>query len=45
MVIVEYCRFGNIHQYLLERRDSFISQLTPDASLDSETENPKYYMI
>lgn len=34
MVIVEYCRFGNIHQYLLKQRDSFINQITPNGYLD-----------
>jgi hypothetical protein len=27
MVIVEYCRYGNLHDYLLRHRDDFINQL------------------
>jgi len=27
MVIVEYCRYGNLHDYLLRHRDDFIDQL------------------
>lgn len=34
MVIVEYCRFGNIHQYLLKQRDYFIDQITPNGYID-----------
>lgn len=34
MVIVEYCRFGNLHQYLLKQRDYFIDQVTPNGYLD-----------
>ncbi|XP_053599846.1 vascular endothelial growth factor receptor 1 isoform X3 [Plodia interpunctella] len=30
MVIVEYCRFGNIHNYLIRHREVFINQLTTD---------------
>ncbi|XP_046740931.1 vascular endothelial growth factor receptor 1-like [Diprion similis] len=28
-VIVEYCRFGNLHNYLQRHRDSFINQIDP----------------
>ncbi|XP_060800546.1 vascular endothelial growth factor receptor 1 isoform X2 [Amyelois transitella] len=31
MVIVEYCRFGNIHNYLIKHREVFINQLTTDS--------------
>lgn len=34
MVIVEYCRFGNIHQYLLKQRDCFVNQISPDGFID-----------
>jgi len=34
MVIVEYCRFGNIHQFLLKERNYFINQVTPDDIID-----------
>lgn len=34
MVIVEYCRFGNVHDFLLKQRDCFIDQVTPDGYLD-----------
>lgn len=29
LVIVEYCRFGNLHNYLLRHRESFIDQIDP----------------
>ncbi|XP_033331754.2 vascular endothelial growth factor receptor 1 [Megalopta genalis] len=29
LVIVEYCRFGNLHNYLLRHRSSFINQIDP----------------
>jgi len=30
MVIVEYCRFGNIQNFLLRNRKCFINQINPD---------------
>lgn len=30
LVIVEFCTFGNLHQYLLSHRDIFIDQIDPD---------------
>ncbi|XP_025418891.1 vascular endothelial growth factor receptor 1 isoform X3 [Sipha flava] len=46
MVIVEYCRFGNIHQYLLKQRNCFVDQVTPDGYLDYNiktiSKNPYY---
>ncbi|KZC11867.1 Vascular endothelial growth factor receptor 1 [Dufourea novaeangliae] len=29
LVIVEYCRFGNLHNYLLRHRGDFINQINP----------------
>lgn len=29
LVIVEYCHFGNLHNYLLRHRDNFIDQIDP----------------
>ncbi|KAK2588224.1 hypothetical protein KPH14_004258 [Odynerus spinipes] len=29
LVIVEYCRFGNLHNYLLRHRSDFINQIDP----------------
>ncbi|XP_020278228.1 vascular endothelial growth factor receptor 1 isoform X2 [Pseudomyrmex gracilis] len=29
LVIVEYCRFGNLHNYLLRHRSNFINQIDP----------------
>ena len=29
LVIVEYCRFGNLHNYLLRHRTDFINQIDP----------------
>lgn len=43
MVIVEYCRFGNIHQYIFKRRNSFVDQITPDDFLDYEMETTSKY--
>lgn len=36
MVIVEYCRFGSIREYLLKQRDGFMNQVTPDGLLKYE---------
>lgn len=45
MVIVEYCPYGNIHQYILKRRYRFVDQITPDDSLDYEIKTmAKYFM-
>lgn len=30
MVIVEYCKFGNLRHYLLAHRDNFVDQLNPE---------------
>lgn len=30
MVIVEYCRFGNVQTFLLKHRKSFVNQINPD---------------
>ncbi|XP_076382484.1 vascular endothelial growth factor receptor 1 isoform X2 [Megalopta genalis] len=42
LVIVEFCRFGNLHNYLLRHRSSFINQIDPttgklDLSISSLT--------
>ncbi|CAB0002070.1 unnamed protein product [Nesidiocoris tenuis] len=29
LVMVEYCKFGNVHDFLLTHRDSFINQVNP----------------
>jgi FMS-like tyrosine kinase 1 len=29
LVIVEYCRFGNLHNYLLRHREDFVDQINP----------------
>ncbi|KRT78953.1 Immunoglobulin, partial [Oryctes borbonicus] len=29
-VIVEFCRFGNLHNYLLRHRENFINQINPE---------------
>ncbi|PSN38782.1 hypothetical protein C0J52_18676, partial [Blattella germanica] len=29
LVIVEYCRFGNLHNYLLRHREEFVNQIDP----------------
>ncbi|XP_060867787.1 vascular endothelial growth factor receptor 1 isoform X2 [Metopolophium dirhodum] len=49
MVIVEYCRFGNIHQYMLKQRDCFVDQVSTDGYLDynikSISKNPYYVNV
>lgn len=30
MVIVEYCRFGNVQNFLLKHRDQFVDQINPE---------------
>lgn len=30
MIIVEYCRFGNVRNFLIKRRDHFIDQINQD---------------
>lgn len=49
LVIVEYCRFGNIRSFLLDHRKNFVNQLDTEcgeinAEINGETE-PKYYNI
>ncbi|KAK9497787.1 hypothetical protein O3M35_003710 [Rhynocoris fuscipes] len=29
LVLVEYCKYGNLHNYLLKHRDAFINQVNP----------------
>ena len=29
LVVVEYCRFGNLHNYLLRHREDFVDQIDP----------------
>ena len=33
LVIVEYCRFGNIQKYLIHHRNSFVNQIEPETGL------------
>ena len=35
LVIVEYCRYGNIQNYLIRHRSSFINQVDHRGNLDS----------
>lgn len=39
MVIVEYCRFGSIREYLLKQRDCFVNQVTPNGLLNYDIKN------
>lgn len=40
LVIVEYCRYGNIHNYLLRNRKQFINQINPNTGkLDASINN------
>lgn len=43
MVIVEYCHFGNIYQYLLKKRDCFVNQVTPGDKLDYNIQTVSRY--
>ena len=48
MVIVEYCKYGNIRSYLLSHRNSFVDLLDPNEGLNDEEVNkfePKYVNI
>ena len=38
LVIVEYCRFGNILDYLIEQRNTFINQLNEQGSINPPIE-------
>lgn len=29
-MIVEYCRYGNLHNYLLRHREDFVNQIDPE---------------
>ncbi|KAK3920398.1 Vascular endothelial growth factor receptor 1 [Frankliniella fusca] len=33
LVIVEYCRYGNLHNYLMKHRNKFIDQIDPETGL------------
>ncbi|XP_059481843.1 vascular endothelial growth factor receptor 1-like isoform X2 [Neocloeon triangulifer] len=48
LVIVEYCRFGNLHSYLLRQRDNFVDQVnhlkdTLDFSIGAKDEDEMHY--
>ena len=34
MVIVEYCKYGNLHDFLLKQRNNFINQIDDEGQLD-----------
>lgn len=34
MIILEYCRFGNIRKYLLRHKSHFVNQVTPIKLID-----------
>ncbi|XP_076384376.1 mast/stem cell growth factor receptor Kit-like [Megalopta genalis] len=49
LVIVEFCRFGNLHNYLLRYRNSFINQINPatgklDLSIDLDLSTRLAYL-
>ncbi|XP_022910201.1 vascular endothelial growth factor receptor 1 isoform X2 [Onthophagus taurus] len=33
LVVVEFCRFGNIHNYLLRHRGNFVNQIDPETNI------------
>lgn len=40
LVIVEYCRYGNLHNYLIRHRGNFIDQIDPNSGqIDSNIGN------
>jgi hypothetical protein len=38
LVIIDFCRFGNLKSYLIKHRDKFINQLTTLGNLLPENE-------
>lgn len=34
LVIVEYCRYGNVQNYLMRNRDSFLNQLDANGNIE-----------
>lgn len=34
VVIVEYCKYGNLHDFLLKQRNNFINQIDAEGHLD-----------
>jgi hypothetical protein len=50
LVIIDFCRFGNLKSYLIEQRDKFINQLNALGNLLPEDETveintPKRFTI
>ncbi|XP_034249879.1 vascular endothelial growth factor receptor 1 isoform X2 [Thrips palmi] len=41
LVIVEYCRYGNLHNYLMKHRNHFIDQIDPTTGLIDPTRVPE----
>lgn len=41
MVIVEYCKFGNLHDFLLKQRGNFINQINENGQLDFSIQENK----
>lgn len=39
LVIVEYCRYGNLQQYLLKRRNKFVNQVDPRTGIYDPNSN------
>lgn len=37
MVIVEYCRFGNVQNFLQKHREDFIDQVNPETDVIDHT--------
>ncbi|XP_065201888.1 vascular endothelial growth factor receptor 1-like isoform X2 [Planococcus citri] len=45
-VIVEYCKFGNLHDFLMKQRNNFINQINENGEIDfSITNNNRNYTV
>jgi hypothetical protein len=47
-VIVEYCKYGNLHTYLLRQRDNYVDQVnhlkdTVDFTIGTEDDDERHY--
>ncbi|KAL1129986.1 hypothetical protein AAG570_012929 [Ranatra chinensis] len=45
LVLVEYCRYGSLHGYLLRHRDAFINQINPESGIIEATTSNKAFEL
>ncbi|KAJ8926683.1 hypothetical protein NQ314_020924 [Rhamnusium bicolor] len=43
LVIVEYCRFGNLQNYIFRHRDQYVDQVDPKTGRIDYTIGQKYF--